>query len=1371
MFFSLFSLCFSLKYAEPDLNKVEIQYSDTYEILETVNKPTNLRHIKEAHFTDQEIADDAYPWPGHPPKAEENLLSTEAYQAALHHCKASRDITQNDIYWHPAGSKQFSYDDSYFADSPRLKVRLFVNTKFNIYHPTGLYVPPGELITVEIPENAKNKINAVINRHESIQPSNEFRYKIVSCAGMQFKDTINNFGWHIGGELEISCELDEFPGGFEINISGVIEMPHYTYGVNQESEWNSTLGTKKAPLSYFNAGLVSAVFPTSLTPVLSKIDATLAFWNTMINIHYSYNDMYVYHRRKDGRKVGSLLYGFTSKVESQTLDHKEAVAYLYEGRVEALWLHVQEFLDFYKLYGTAFTMHHEMSHHFQKGWGYGAESKWREMTTDVQVFLDYGYMSYISGRRQSSYQNAFECPRYFWDYSIHQHMDITNSVYEKFNIIQFYNTFQYYFGAEKYREFLRAHIAQTYYKRSSTMPYINEMLLHACKIFKRDFRPYFKTFPMVFNYDSASDVNPDNDHLINEMNLQEFHPVSLLYQSGYVVDGVEFETARPYQIIGHEPYVFDLVGNMKSRPNMHSFTFSRIHGPAAERMIEISTGKYKYTPTTLIHDKFYVDYTDNENQAVTTCVVSIKQIFNGTKIYYNTYTSRNYLTSTNKLLAQKDSANTIIGLEPMAVPCLETHKNLRNQIFIAEGVYYPPKSGKYKFLFKHFYSCAVWFQATPLQGIYDDTKIFSGQNYHDFSNDHGSGYIQLTENQPYFYRIAVQFNRAQSPDPKVENPYVSTRYMLEGDDKIYRLEYERCLFNGCTLDDHDDAPFLPAIEKDPKNGIYYDDRNVFYNSKSFRIISHPTLANSETNLNKLLFNGEKEDANTRCTGSFPHTYKIDFNKSLNINSVLLVSNENAMNAQILIKCGDESVFTGNMNEKVFTAKFDFHKCQTIDVIVNSNANGDYSEFTEIQPCLLSSNSLNIIPATHSKFVVTGNGQLTTKGLYFNGKGFHLSEGDHLKFTVKLNSSGDSVGIIGDKSLSGGSFDVFVDGQFKSHVQTNSLSPSEKSSLSGLHFYQTPLFGVDGLQAGSTHTFDLLVNRGKVGINALLADGDLIDHQETAISSTAPTHTEAEDYESYEEPETTTNPQPPNQPEEPETGNQPGTGGQQGGSGSSGQSGSSGSDQGGSENSGNTSSGGQQGGSETGQPGGSDSGNTGSGGHEESSGSGQSGDSGSSESGNSGNTGSGGQQGSSGSGGQSGSGSESSGQGGDTGSSGGQTGDSGSGGQGDTESKDPNNPKPSKPEKPENPDESGKEKTKDTENPPTSAPTDKNDDKFLTSAKEEEAKRKKAIGIGVGVTVAVVVVAAAVAAFIILKIRSNSTPKNADSDSENGGFAV
>ena len=117
---------------------------DGFEILGTVPKPTNIKHIKEAHLSTIELGDTDYPsirYPGAPTveKLQAYINETKAINNLYCANKNPLNYTQEDAYYHPAGIDQYKGDHELINQSERYFARVYLNPKRGAYHWTGLY--------------------------------------------------------------------------------------------------------------------------------------------------------------------------------------------------------------------------------------------------------------------------------------------------------------------------------------------------------------------------------------------------------------------------------------------------------------------------------------------------------------------------------------------------------------------------------------------------------------------------------------------------------------------------------------------------------------------------------------------------------------------------------------------------------------------------------------------------------------------------------------------------------------------------------------------------------------------------------------------------------------------------------------------------------------------------------------------------------------------------------------------------------------------------------------------------------------------------------------------------------------------------------
>ncbi|EAY00152.1 Immuno-dominant variable surface antigen-like [Trichomonas vaginalis G3] len=454
---------------------------------------------------------------------------------------------------------------------------------------------------------------------------------------------------------------------------------------------------------------------------------------------------------------------------------------------------------------------------------------------------------------------------------------------------------------------------------------------------------------------------------------------------------------------------------------------------------------------------------------------------------------------TNQVLAYKaaiarniarSAPYTLIERSGIIVPTFSTDQQECEWFAHVDGMFVPKESGKYKFIMYCDDQGMFYLSENPLHGNPDDDSQYllnKKDKYTVLNETQEATPINLVANKKYYYRFTI-FNKQGTGGGRIA-------YVFNDETVITHIQTD-CLFQtNCGPEDVDRAPFKPIIENDPCLGIYYDDRSIKQTTKdTWKVTNSPHVRNSRSNLSQLLFNKAYGNEDTACDGSYPHTYSVDFGEPVSFDQLYIPTRrDNLMTSNVVVSCDSNQILESSFTTENPLLQFDgIQTCTTLDIKVLDNTRGTWSSLVEIEPRLLSSTSRNIIPATHTKLRLVGRGELTRKGMYYNGKGFHVKKSSMLRLKLKLNETGDSFAIIGDKFERGGRFKVYIDGHLDQVVDTNVITPEEKSKMAARRIYQTILYGKRNLQTQSEHLIVLKVVRGEIGIAGFLADGNLIE---------------------------------------------------------------------------------------------------------------------------------------------------------------------------------------------------------------------------------------------------------------------------------------
>lgn len=308
---------------------VQSQECDSLFILNEVPKPQNVKFINESGFSNPPIQFEEYPWPGHQRTATDEQLNSEVQEVFSRYCQSSDTLTQEDLYSSPVGVLQFSGDDEMVRNSTRYKFRFFMNTRYQRWHWTGIYIPPGELITIEIPERSIGRLRLFINRYTSDMGHWSTRITRLRC-DFPLNYQVNKIGWPYGGHLIIQADVDSFNQGFDVNITGGIRMPYFRYGVTSDQEWEEELSKLPAPLMVLDCGASIITMPSVDARRVMKLNEIMAFYRGVSRVLYSVNEVVYYPRRADGRVTTPLEMNLDSFVPAG-----EAVAFIGANYVQA----------------------------------------------------------------------------------------------------------------------------------------------------------------------------------------------------------------------------------------------------------------------------------------------------------------------------------------------------------------------------------------------------------------------------------------------------------------------------------------------------------------------------------------------------------------------------------------------------------------------------------------------------------------------------------------------------------------------------------------------------------------------------------------------------------------------------------------------------------------------------------------------------------------------------------------------------------------------------------------------------------------------------------------------------------------------------
>lgn len=178
------------------------------------------------------------------------------------------------------------------ASAARVKNQsVTINGNWSGWASTGLYVPPGELVTVRVPASLVGKgYNIRINGHTSnLSMDNDDWQKMPR--GVHGVFPINSATVNVanpyGGALYIDL-LEEANGKkhtlgkITISVDGALMAPYFVLGETTDAEWNSTIRNYPAPYAELVSDHLVLSVPSSMIRSLSNPTALTTYWKDFV---------------------------------------------------------------------------------------------------------------------------------------------------------------------------------------------------------------------------------------------------------------------------------------------------------------------------------------------------------------------------------------------------------------------------------------------------------------------------------------------------------------------------------------------------------------------------------------------------------------------------------------------------------------------------------------------------------------------------------------------------------------------------------------------------------------------------------------------------------------------------------------------------------------------------------------------------------------------------------------------------------------------------------------------------------------------------------------------------------------------------------
>lgn len=1135
-------------FGHPGTDEVHNEFVDGFEVLQTGLPHPKLNPVRNGKYSSQPIEDDDYPWPNHDYKGSctpELLIEEKNSIAAKYH---RTDLTQEEVHWHPAAAAQWYTTQEELNKADRVKVK-FTIQKYH-FHFLPAFIPPGELVTLEIPEIAaqNNEVGMTynLNARGSSAPLNN-RLPDMVQTNIRVRQNVSHIASPYGASITLYYDG---PDPIDVILTGVILQPYFIYGCHSDEEWEQQLSKLPGPIAYIDSGNLVHLVPASFVRDSYRMNDCMHYWRSAIQISQTTaKDVGQNMNPRYGRIIHPCVLRYDTWVPAGA-----ACAYPAGNFCHFPCDWIGSTVGFTGAIDNPWGTVHEIDHHHQEGWAMTQEAG--EMSNNAVNLVIYAKTNICSGPRSET-----GWPRYAYaSYMLNNN--------ESYGLAR-YSTLLHFFGVDKFKEFVKSDQENAWYPRQ-TFGNAGAEMLRASRVFNRNMRYHW-------NFYSSSDEVLDKNGAfaeLNKLNLKPFHPVTTVYAVGAIVDGVAFRTARPYQIETTEQTI-DFVGTMTQRENKEWFGDFEYVGCQFEKgrenaWKEQSKGVFLLTPKSnmLEDEQVNVSYRDKTTNEIHIVLCEFTQFYSSNAICQRTIiggipNSKDNLFDAYRYISQNLSEDTksfvvdssIIKENGMANRQY-TNNEINTWLSILEGKLTPPETNTYAFSCTGELQIAFYLSETPLKGD-PDKDIDSLLNYQPSRNlnyeTSNRSEIYLEYGKTYYFRHIVF---PQKGSNRMGQGWIGFK-IANSTDSFKNMPQSWFKFSDKELTEEEkfNNQFKPDFERiylmDKYQGITFLQANrnqwdVYKVPKGTCVInsnSHEGTSTTDLTPTDVLTDSNPTTEYrvnwwpSSIALQFPHIFEIDMGEETltSFSSIKIGKTGNTnfypMNNYVSIYLApfnysleDEDIpykpenYSINHPESlIWSGYFDTATMEYIDL--GETVTGRYLKFEFInnslkwkdenpgRTCISSIEvgqqvyAKKVYPMTNRKYILLQNHWDETRGgLYYNGKGYTGYAKQVIKsakknsiLEIRIPKGRSEFGIIGDYYPGMGSAIVTLDGNYVGTIKESLYQAIDnRKLLRASRSYESLLFYMNNLDSNQPHLFVIEVDSGSVTFAGFLTDQFLVD---------------------------------------------------------------------------------------------------------------------------------------------------------------------------------------------------------------------------------------------------------------------------------------
>ena len=175
------------------------------------------------------------------------------------------------------------------ANAPRVTSTITIDPSIVRWHSTGLYVAPGDVVTLHFPESWIHKsLKVQISGHHDHIPTTKPLKRLPAPVARSFevKSTTVKVANAFGGAIYIDTgnkRLKEKP--FSVKITNALKAPYFVLGKTKVSEWNQSLRHAPAPYAEFVTDRIALSFPSAWIRNMENPTELLQYWDHVVALH------------------------------------------------------------------------------------------------------------------------------------------------------------------------------------------------------------------------------------------------------------------------------------------------------------------------------------------------------------------------------------------------------------------------------------------------------------------------------------------------------------------------------------------------------------------------------------------------------------------------------------------------------------------------------------------------------------------------------------------------------------------------------------------------------------------------------------------------------------------------------------------------------------------------------------------------------------------------------------------------------------------------------------------------------------------------------------------------------------------------------